>query len=85
MQQDAASALMRQWVSDDLKMTAEALDQVIAATAREARVRAAINLGICDEAGELVAMTKLYTDGITAQVEDVYTVEAWRIEAAPAG
>ena len=69
---------MRQWVSDDPKMTAATLDQVIDATAREARARAARNLGICDEAGELVAMTKLYSDGVTAQVEDVYTVPAWR-------
>ena len=74
----AASELMRQWVSDDPKMTAAALDQVIDATAREARARAATNLGIRDEAGELVAMTKLYSDGVTAQVEDVYTVPAWR-------
>jgi GNAT superfamily N-acetyltransferase len=75
---DAASGLMRQWVSDDPKMTAATLDQVIAATAREGRVREATNLGICDEGGDLVAMTKLYSDGITAQVEDVYTVPAWR-------
>ena len=75
---DAASELMRQWVSDDPKMTAATLDQVIDATAREARARAATNLGIRDEAGELVAMTKLYSDGVTAQVEDVYTVPAWR-------
>jgi GNAT superfamily N-acetyltransferase len=75
---DAVSELMRQWVSDDPKMTAAALDQVIDATAREARARAATNLGIRDEAGELVAMTKLYSDGVTAQVEDVYTAPAWR-------
>jgi GNAT superfamily N-acetyltransferase len=75
---DAASELMRQWVSDDPKMTADALDQVIAATVREARQRTATNLGIRGEAGELVAMTKLYTDGVTAQIEDVYTVPAWR-------
>jgi ribosomal protein S18 acetylase RimI-like enzyme len=76
--EDAASELMRQWVSDDPKMTADALDQVIEATRREARARAARNLGILDEDGELVAMTKLFSDGITAQVEDVYTVPAWR-------
>jgi GNAT superfamily N-acetyltransferase len=75
---DAASELMRQWVSDDPKMTAAMLDQVIDATSREARARAATNLGIRDEAGELVAMTKLYSDGATAQVEDVYTMPAWR-------
>ena len=75
---DAASGLMRQWVSDDPKMNAATLDQVIAATAREAQARAARNLGMCDEAGELVAMTKLYSDGVTAQVEDVYTVPTWR-------
>jgi predicted GNAT family acetyltransferase len=54
------------------------LDPVIDATSREARARAATNLGIRDEAGELVAMTKLYSDGATAQVEDVYTMPAWR-------
>src|ERR1700760_1969022 len=36
---DAASVLMRQWVADDPKMTADALDQVVEATGREARVR----------------------------------------------
>lgn len=74
----AASELMRQWVSDDPKMTAAALDQVIAATARKTRVRDATNLGIRDKAGELVAITRLYSDGATAQVENVYTVPAWR-------
>ncbi|HET7050549.1 MAG TPA: GNAT family N-acetyltransferase [Solirubrobacteraceae bacterium] len=75
---DAASELMRQWVSDDPKMTAEALDQVVEATRREARVRAGRSLGIRDETDDLVAMTKLYSDGTTAQVEDVYTVPSWR-------
>jgi GNAT superfamily N-acetyltransferase len=69
---------MRQWVSDDPKMTADARDQVVEATGREARVRAGRSLGIRDEAGDLVAITKLYSDGVTAQVEDVYTVPAWR-------
>jgi GNAT superfamily N-acetyltransferase len=78
LQGDAASELMRQWVSDDPKMTADTLDQVVEATRREARVRAGRSLGIRDEAGELVAMTKLYSDGVIAQVEDVYTVPAWR-------
>jgi GNAT superfamily N-acetyltransferase len=75
---DAASELMRQWVADDPKMTAETLDQVVEATRREARVRAGRSLGIRDETGDLVAMTKLYSDGTTAQVEDVYTVPSWR-------
>ena len=78
IQEDTASELMRQWISDDPKMTAAALDQLIDATAREARARTATNLGIRDETGDLVAMTKLYSDGVTAQVEDVYTVPAWR-------
>jgi hypothetical protein len=64
---------MRQWVSVDPKTTAESLDQVIAATAREACVRDATNLGIRNETCELVAMTRLCSDGVTAQVEDVYT------------
>lgn len=78
VEEDEVSELMRRWVADDDKMTAGTLDQVVAATCREGRVRAARNLAIRDEGGELVAMTKLYSDGITAQVEDVYTVPAWR-------
>jgi GNAT superfamily N-acetyltransferase len=78
LQGDAASELMRQWVSEDPKITAETLDQVVEATRREARVRAGRSLGIRDETGDLVAMTKLYSDGATAQVEDVYTVPSWR-------
>lgn len=78
VQEDEVSELMRRWVADDDTMTAEALDQVVAATSREGRVRTARNLAIRDAGGELVAMAKLYSDGITAQVEDVYTVPAWR-------
>jgi GNAT superfamily N-acetyltransferase len=78
VEQVAVSALMRRWVSDDPKMTPETIDQVVAATAREGRVRDARNLSIRDAAGEAVAMTKLYSDGVTAQVEDVYTVPGWR-------
>ena len=76
--EDDASDLMRLWVSDDPKMTAATLDQVVAATGREGRVRGARSLGIRDETGSLVAMTKLYSDGTTAQVEDVFTVPDWR-------
>jgi GNAT superfamily N-acetyltransferase len=78
VEQDAVSALMRRWVSGDPKMTRETLDQVVAATAREGSVRSARNFSIRDAAGEAVAMTKLYSDGVTAQVEDVYTVPEWR-------
>jgi GNAT superfamily N-acetyltransferase len=76
--EEAAASLMRHWVSDDPKITPETLDQVVAATTREGRVRAARNLGFHDAAGELVAMTKLYSDGVTAQVEDVFTRPDWR-------
>jgi GNAT superfamily N-acetyltransferase len=76
--EDSAARLMRRWVSDDPKMTAATLDQVVAATTREGRVRAARTLGVQDQAGELVAMTKLYSDGVTAQVEDVFTLPEWR-------
>ena len=77
-EEEAVCELMRRWVSDDDTMTRQALDQVVAATSREGSVRNARNLGIRDEDGELVAMTKLYSDGQTAQVEDVYTLPAWR-------
>jgi GNAT superfamily N-acetyltransferase len=78
VEQEAVSALMRRWVADDPEMPPETLDQVVDATAREGRVRAARNFSIRDDAGEVVAMTKLYSDGVTAQVEDVYTVLEWR-------
>src|SRR6185437_1937928 len=44
--QDAVSGLMRRWVADDPTMTPETLDQVVAATTREGRVRAARSFSI---------------------------------------
>jgi GNAT superfamily N-acetyltransferase len=78
VREDEASMLMRDWVSDDPKMTSDTLDQVVKATTREGRARAARSVGIRDQAGRPVAMTKLYSDGVTAQVEDVYTAPDWR-------
>jgi GNAT superfamily N-acetyltransferase len=69
-------ALMRRWTSEDpdLKLSGEALEQVLEACRRSWRARNATRLGVLGRDGSLGAMTLLYTDGKVAQVEDVYTV-----------
>ncbi len=66
--------LMRRWFHDGLsKPTPEALSQLVEYSRREARARVDRNFGVLGDADGLVAMTKLRSDGETAQVEDVYT------------
>lgn len=71
-----ALALMRRWVAEDpdLNLTEEGLRQVVEFSRMSWRARGARALGVRDEGGALAAMTLLYSDGATAQVEDVYTV-----------
>src|SRR5205085_1425023 len=78
VEEHVIAGLMRRWVSEGDAITPEVRDQVVEATSREGRARGSRNLAVCDEDGQPVAMTKLYSDGPTAQVEDVYTVPAWR-------
>ncbi len=66
--------LERRWLREDERITAVALDQVLEATLREGRAWNERRFAIAAKDGGLAAMTKLRSDGQTAQVEDVYTV-----------
>jgi ribosomal protein S18 acetylase RimI-like enzyme len=65
----------RRWLEEDERIsTAEGVRQLLDAGLREGRALGERRFGIAGDGGQLVAMTKLRSDGHTAQVEDVYTV-----------
>jgi ribosomal protein S18 acetylase RimI-like enzyme len=65
--------LMRRWYEGDGPAPTE-IEQLVAYGRREARTLGDRLLGVRSGDGALVAITKLRSDGQTAQVEDVYTV-----------
>jgi GNAT superfamily N-acetyltransferase len=71
--EDEVAELMRRWYGDDEPNTAE-IDQLVDYGRRESRALGDRLLGVRSGDGQLVAITKLRSDGRTAQVEDVYTV-----------
>lgn len=72
---EASLELMGRWAGEDpdLDLTEEDLRQVIEFTRWAWHARHGRCLGILGADGELVAMTTVFSDGGTAQVEDVYT------------
>jgi ribosomal protein S18 acetylase RimI-like enzyme len=73
--EQAVLEVERRWLSEDERMvSAEAVEQVLAAGQREGRARGERRFGIAGDDGTLAAITKLRSDGRAAQVEDVYTV-----------
>jgi len=74
--EQAVMGLMRRWIGEDetIELTPDGLDQVVEFTRRVARSRSARLFGMQAERGGLAAITMLYSDGVVAQVEDVYTV-----------
>jgi ribosomal protein S18 acetylase RimI-like enzyme len=74
--EEPVMGLMRRWIGEDesLEITPEGLDQVVEFGRRVARARRARLFGVAGEHGRLAAITMLFSDGSTAQVEDVYTV-----------
>ena len=68
--------LMRRWTGEDesLEITPSGLDQVVEFTRRVTRARSARLFGVPGGHGELAGITMLYSDGVVAQVEDVYVV-----------
>jgi GNAT superfamily N-acetyltransferase len=71
--EDEMLALMRRWYEHDEPTTTE-VEQLVEFGRREARRLGDRLLGVRSGDGRLVAITKLRSDGLTAQVEDVYTV-----------
>ena len=74
--EDETLTLMERWMAEDetLKLTRDELDQLMDANRLTWRARDARRLGIRDADGRLAAITMLYSDGRTAQVEDVYAI-----------
>lgn len=72
--EDEVMDLMARWYGEDPGPTQEERLQLVEHNRREARVHGDRLLGVRSGDGRLVAMSKLRSDGRTAQVEDVYTV-----------
>jgi GNAT superfamily N-acetyltransferase len=66
-------ALMRRWIADEFNPRPDEADQLVDSALREGRAWNECRLGIRGRDGSLASMTKLRSDGRTAQVEDVYT------------
>jgi GNAT superfamily N-acetyltransferase len=71
--EDEVLELMKRWYAED-ELARLALDELTEYSRREARACGDRMLGVRSSDGQLVATTKLRSDGSTAQVEDVYTV-----------
>ena len=71
--EDEMLELMRRWYEHD-EPTPTEVEQLLEFGRREVRVLGDRLLGVRSGDGQLVAITKLRSDGSTAQVEDVYTV-----------
>jgi len=74
--EDEALALMRRWSAEDpeLKLSGDPLRQVVEFSRLSWRARRAVRLGVAGRDGALAAITALFSDGVMAQIEDVYTV-----------
>ncbi|MBV9921606.1 MAG: GNAT family N-acetyltransferase [Pseudonocardia sp.] len=71
--EDEMLELMRRWYESD-EPTPDEAEQLVEFGRREVRTLGDRLLGVRSGDGRLVAITKLRSDGSTAQVEDVYTV-----------
>jgi GNAT superfamily N-acetyltransferase len=71
--EDEVAEIMRRWYADDEPAPSE-VEQLVAYGRRESRALGDRLLGARSSDGRLVAITKLRSDGQTAQIEDVYTV-----------
>jgi ribosomal protein S18 acetylase RimI-like enzyme len=73
--EQAMLPIERRWLYEDDRISRpEVVQQLLDAGLREGRALGERRFGIAGGNGELAAMTKLRSDGHTAQVEDVYTV-----------
>src|SRR5205814_983555 len=65
----------RRWLGEEERVASpDAIEQLLEAGLREGRAWGERRFGIAGEDGKLAAITKLRSNGATAQVEDVYTV-----------
>jgi GNAT superfamily N-acetyltransferase len=75
--EDEVAEIMRRWYEEDEPAPSE-VEQLVAYGRRESRTLGDRLLGVRSSDGHLVAITKLRSDGRTAQIEDVYTVPGAR-------
>lgn len=66
------------WIAEDPTESEEAQGQLVEFSRRTWRARNARHLGVVGDSGRLAAMTVLFSDGVIAQVEDVYTLPEQR-------
>jgi GNAT superfamily N-acetyltransferase len=71
--EDELMELMARWYAEDPEPTPLERLELVEYNRREARVHGDRLLGVRSSDGQLVAMSKLRSDGSSAQVEDVYT------------
>lgn len=79
--EEEALELMERWLDEtdgDHHPTPDELGQLVEATRLTWRARRTRRLGVRGANGGLAGITMLFSDGRTAQVEDVYVVEAER-------
>jgi GNAT superfamily N-acetyltransferase len=71
-----ALELMRQWTAEDeeVRRYPESHDQVVESFRRMWRARNAQRFGVPGRGGSLAGATMLFSDGVVAQVEDVFVV-----------
>ena len=74
--EEDALGLMARWMTETegFRLTAEGLRQLVEANRAMWRGRNARRFGVIGGSGRLAAIAMLFSDGVTAQVEDVYTV-----------
>lgn len=72
--EDELMDLLDRWYGEDPGPSAAERRELVHYNRREARIHGDRMLGVRSSDGQLVAMTKLRSDGSTAQAEDVYTV-----------
>jgi GNAT superfamily N-acetyltransferase len=75
-----ALAVMARWLADDdeVRETPNAIEQVVEACRLKWRARGARRLGVRGTGGDLAGITMLFSDGVVAQVEDVYVAPEQR-------
>lgn len=76
--EQAMRAVERRWFEEDGRVPHPDIEQLLEAARREQRVWRERHFGIAGDDGAVVAITKLRSEGDTAQVEDVYTAPEWR-------
>jgi N-acetylglutamate synthase-like GNAT family acetyltransferase len=77
--EEEALGLMARWLVEERpQLEPGPLHQLVEFNRREGRARQVRHFGVADGDGTVVAITMLYSDGVSAQVENVYTVPQHR-------